>query len=75
MQVRAKKIGYHDLKRRREGDVFDVKHGFKLGSWMEELDANGKPKAKAEAKAKADAKPEPKAKAEAKAPKSESEDI
>ncbi len=63
MQVVAKTLGFYDNKRRREGEVFELKAGHKLGSWMKPV----KGEAKEEAKAKS--------KGEAKALKSESEDI
>lgn len=38
IQVRAKKLGYHDLKRRREGNVFGVNPSEFSSNWMEKLE-------------------------------------
>ena len=35
MRVRAKTVGFYDGNRRREGEVFEVRDGIKLGAWME----------------------------------------
>lgn len=51
MKVRAKKLGYHNHRRYREGEVFELSEGFKIGSWMEPVESSkkaGAKKAKAE---------------------------
>jgi len=48
MKVRAIKLGYHGIKRRRPGDVFDIKSEKEFSpNWMERVDgkaAKAKPK-------------------------------
>ena len=40
MKVRATQMGYYDLKRRREGDVFEIKTEKEFSKkWMEKLDS------------------------------------
>lgn len=55
MKVRAIRMGYYNLKRRREGEVFEfdekqqvttadgLKRTVKLGSWMEPLEDEPRP--------------------------------
>jgi hypothetical protein len=38
IKVRAKKTGWFDLKRQREGDVFEIEDKSQLGRWMELVD-------------------------------------
>jgi hypothetical protein len=60
MKVRATQMGYYDLKRRREGDVFEIKTEKEFSSkWMEKLDSKSarsrKPKEEVESDDLADA--------------------
>lgn len=41
VKVKAKRMGYYDYERRREGDVFEVPEELLSAEWMERLD--GKP--------------------------------
>ncbi len=38
IKVRAKETGWFDLKRRREGEVFEIEDKAQLGRWMEPVD-------------------------------------
>lgn len=47
MQVRATKLGYYNLKRKKEGEVFSIKSEKEFSkSWMEPVDGHA-PKLKA----------------------------
>lgn len=45
MKVRAKKLGYYGLRRRQEGEVFELKdEKFFSETWMEKLESKKKSK-------------------------------
>jgi hypothetical protein len=61
VKVRAVRDGFFDGIRRRAGSTFDVPDKFKLGSWMETVEAPGvrlKPTSKQAEKATLKPKPE-----------------
>jgi hypothetical protein len=49
MKVKALKLGYYDNKRRREGQVFDIKNEKEFSEkWMEYVEKDEKPSVKVE---------------------------